>query len=287
LAWPQHCIVSAAPIIDSREGVDHDRGVKVLIALIFAVYGLVIGSFLNVVIDRVPKRESVVRPRSRCPRCDAAISSRDNIPLLSWVLLRGRCRSCGLPISVHYPLVEAGTAVAFGVTAAHFGAGWNLAIYLVLFVGLIPLAVIDGYQRLLPIRVLYPMLAATIALLLADTIDHHDWRRLLIAAACGAVWFGAFFLINLVSPHALGFGDVRLVGLLGLSVGWLGVSVVFIAFFASNLVGIASALIMLALGKAHRKTPIPYGVFLAIGAGFAVLVGPSIVSHIPILQGHQ
>jgi leader peptidase (prepilin peptidase)/N-methyltransferase len=177
--------------------------------------------------------------------------------------------------------------VVFGVTATHFGAGWNLAIYLVLFVGLIPLAVIDGYQRLLPIRVLYPVLVATIALLVADSADHHDWRRLLVAGACGAVWFSAYFVINFIRPNALGFGDVRLVGLLGLSIGWLGVSVVFIAFFASNLVGIASALVMLALGKAQRSTQIPYGVYLAIGAGFAVLVGPSIVSHIPILQGHR
>jgi leader peptidase (prepilin peptidase)/N-methyltransferase len=184
-------------------------------------------------------------------------------------------------------LVEAGTAVVFGVTAAHFGAGWNLAIYLVLFVGLIPLAVIDGYQRLLPIRVVYPVLAVTIALLLADSLDHHDWRQLLVAGACGAVWFSAYFLINLVRPHALGFGDVRLVGLLGLSVGWLGVSVVFIAFFASNIVGIVTALVLLTLGKAHRNTLIPYGVFLALGAGFAVFFGPSIVDHIPILQGHR
>jgi leader peptidase (prepilin peptidase)/N-methyltransferase len=286
-AWPQLPSRTAAQIIHSRRGVDDDRTVKVLIALVFAVYGLVIGSFLNVVIDRVPKRESVVRPRSRCPRCDAAITSRDNIPLLSWILLRGRCRSCGLPISVHYPLVEAGTAMVFFITALHFGAGWNLAIYLVLFVGLIPLAVIDGYQRLLPIRVLYPVLATTIAILLADTIDHRVWRQLLIAVACGAVWFAAYFLINLAAPHALGFGDVRLVGLLGLSVGWLGVSVVFIAFFASNILGILGALAMIAAGRAERSTQIPYGVYLALGAGVAVLVGPSIVNHLPILQSHQ
>ena len=287
LVWQQRPAIGTARIIDSQRYVDDDGTVKVLIALIFTIYGLVIGSFLNVVIDRVPKRESVVRPRSRCPRCDAAITSRDNIPLLSWILLRGRCRSCGLPISVHYPLVEAGTAVVFGVTALHFGAGWNLAVYLVVFVGLIPLAVIDGYQRLLPIRVLYPVLVTTVALLLADTIDHHEWRQLLLAGACGAVWFGAYFLINLALPHALGFGDVRLVGLLGLSVGWLGVSVVFIAFFASNILGIAGALAMMAAGKAHRNTQIPYGIYLALGAGAAVLVGPSIVNHIPILQGHR
>jgi leader peptidase (prepilin peptidase)/N-methyltransferase len=173
------------------------------------------------------------------------------------------------------------------VTALHFGAGWTLSIYLVLFVGLIPLAIIDGYQRLLPIRVLYPVLAATATLLFADSVDHHAWRQLLVAGSCGAVWFAAYFLINLALPHALGFGDVRLVGLLGLSVGWLGVSVVFVAFFASNILGIIGAMAMLAAGRAQRNTPIPYGVYLALGAGFAVFFGPSIVNHIPVLQGHR
>jgi leader peptidase (prepilin peptidase)/N-methyltransferase len=101
------------------------------------------------------------------------------------------------------------------------------------------------------------------------------------------VWFVAYFLINLAMPHALGFGDVRLVGLLGLSVGWLGVSVVFIAFFASNILGIVGALAMMAAGRAQRNTQIPYGVYLALGAGVAVLVGPSIINHVHFLQSHR
>jgi leader peptidase (prepilin peptidase)/N-methyltransferase len=123
--------------------------------------------------------------------------------------------------------------------------------------------------------------------ILADGIDHHDWRRLVLAGASGAVWFGAYFLINLVRPDALGFGDVRLVGLLGITVGWLGVPVVFIAFFASNLIGLAFSLVMLATSRAQRDTQIPYGVFLALGAAVAIFCGPALVNHFSILQGHR
>jgi leader peptidase (prepilin peptidase)/N-methyltransferase len=261
--------------------------VKPLIVLIFSLFGLSIGSFLNVVVDRIPKNESIVSPRSRCPRCESLISSRDNIPLVSWIILRGRCRNCGLPISVQYPLVEVGTAALFGLSAAHFGAGWSLAIYLPLFAGLIPLALIDAHHRLLPIRIFYPVLAATTAVILAAGIDHHEWRRLVLAAASGVVWFGAYFLINLFRPDALGFGDVRLVGLLGLTVGWLGVPVVIVAFFASNLIGLACSAAMLATKRAQRNTQIPYGVFLALGAGVAIFFGPTLVNHFSILQGQR
>jgi len=261
--------------------------VKPLIVLIFSLFGLSIGSFLNVVVDRIPKNESIVSPRSRCPRCESPITSRDNIPLISWIILRGRCRNCGLPISVQYPLVEIGTAALFGLSAAHFGAGWNLAIYLPLFAGLIPLALIDAQRRLLPVRILYPVLATTTAVILAAGIDHDEWRRLVLAAASGAVWFSAYFLINLIRPDALGFGDVRLVGLLGITVGWLGVPVVIIAFFASNLIGLACSIAMLATKRAQRDTQIPYGVFLALGAGVAIFFGPTLVNHFSILQGHQ
>src|SRR5487761_2094615 len=144
--------------------------------------GLNIGSFLNVVIDRVPKHESIVRPRSRCPRCGTEIASRDNIPIISWLILGGRCRSCGLSISMQYPLVEIGTSALFGTTAAHLGLGWNLAIFLVLFIGLVPLMVIDFEQHLLPVRIFYPTLIAEIAIVVADASSHQRWRELAIAA---------------------------------------------------------------------------------------------------------
>jgi leader peptidase (prepilin peptidase)/N-methyltransferase len=258
--------------------------VQVIGVVIASVMGLNIGSFLNVVIDRVPKHESIVRPRSRCPQCRTEIASRDNIPIISWLVLHGRCRSCELKISVQYPLVEIGTAVLFGTTAAHFGPSWNLAVFLVLFIGLIPLMVIDFEKHLIPSRILYPTLIVDAAVLIADAIAHRSWRELFIAAAAGAIWFVIFFLINWLRPDALGFGDVRLVGLIGLCLGWLGVTTVFVGFFAADLLGIAIGVALIAAKRADRKTHVPLGVFLGIGAIFAMFVGPSIAHHFQALQ---
>ena len=246
--------------------------------------GLNIGSFLNVVIDRVPKHESIVRPRSRCPRCGTEIASRDNIPIISWLILGGRCRSCGLSISMQYPLVEIGTAALFGTTAAHLGLGWNLAIFLVLFIGLVPLMVIDFEQHLLPVRIFYPTLIAEIAIVVADASSHQRWRELAIAAAAGAIWFIAFFVINWIRPDALGFGDVRLVAVIGLCLGWLGVPIVFVGFFAANILGIAIAVTLIATKRASVKTQIPLGVFLGLGTIFAMFAGPSIAHHFTVLR---
>jgi leader peptidase (prepilin peptidase)/N-methyltransferase len=254
--------------------------VTLAIDLIAALFGLVIGSFLNVVIDRVPKHESVVSPRSRCPRCGAGISPRDNIPIVSWLVLRGKCRSCSLPISAQYPLVEFVTALIFGFTAAHFGAGWNLAVFLVLFTGLVPLAIIDLYQHLLPVRIFYPVIVLDSLILLGAAIATGDWRHFLIAVATGTVWFLMFFIINWVRPDALGFGDVRLVALLGLCLGWLGVPIAFVGFFASNLLALTVGIYLIARKHANRKSPIPLGLFLAIGTVFAVFAGSVIVNHI-------
>lgn len=248
-------------------------------ALIAALYGLIIGSFLNVVIDRVPKHESVVSPRSRCPKCEKSISSIDNIPVISWVILRGKCRRCGLPISVQYPLVELGTAVLFGAIAVHFGPGWNLAIFLVLFAGLIPLATIDLQKQLLPKRIFYPVLFTDTALVIATALATKHWRELLIALATGAVWFGLFFVVFWIRPDALGFGDVRLVSLLGLCLGWLGISIAFMGFFISNLIGLGVGIFLLVTKRATRSTPMPFGLFLATGTAIAIFAGPPIVNH--------
>jgi leader peptidase (prepilin peptidase)/N-methyltransferase len=197
-------------------------------------------------------------------------------------LLKGRCRSCGLPISLQYPIVEIITAALFGVTAAHFGLSWNLAIFIVFFGGMIPLMAIDLIKQLLPVKILYPVLAIDAAILLSDAIVHHTYRELLYALAAAAVWFIVFFLINLARPHALGFGDVRLVALIGLCLGWLGIPIVFVGFFAADVLGLGVGLGLIAAGLATRKTPIPLGLFLGVGAIFAVFAGPPVVSH---LQG--
>ena len=124
-----------------------------LLAAVCGVLGLAVGSFLNVVIHRVPRKESVVAPRSRCPQCDHPVSARDNIPIVSWLLLRGKCRQCGASISIRYPLVELATAALFVAGALRFGASWDLPAYLVLFASLLAISAIDLELYIIPNRI--------------------------------------------------------------------------------------------------------------------------------------
>src|SRR5580704_7106152 len=171
------------------------------------VLGLMVGSFLNVVIYRVPRGESIVRPRSACPSCGAPIAGRDNIPVVSWLLLRGHCRQCAAPISGRYPLVEAGCGALFAGVAARAGDHWDLPAFLVAFAGLFALACIDAEKMVLPKRVLYPTFGLTAALFVLAAAEAGTWHRLLVAAICGVAWAAAFFVLNFASPRLLGFGD--------------------------------------------------------------------------------
>jgi leader peptidase (prepilin peptidase) / N-methyltransferase len=238
-----------------------------------ALLGLAVGSFLNVVIYRVPNGLSIVRPRSACPNCKTQIEDRDNIPVVSWLLLRGRCRTCGTPISKRYPIVEAATGLLFAGVALRFGYSWALPAYLVFAAGLFALAAIDLDVHLLPKKIVYPLLAILATLLVVASAATSDWRALWVGALCSCSWFALFFAINLVSARMLGFGDVRLALVLGLGLGWLGVSEVVIGFFVANLIGAVVGLVLIATHRATRETAVPYGVFLALGAGFAVYTG--------------
>jgi leader peptidase (prepilin peptidase) / N-methyltransferase len=251
--------------------------VTALVAAISGVYGLVIGSFLNVVIWRVPRKESIVRPPSHCPGCDAKIANRDNIPVVSWVLLRGRCRSCGAAISPRYPFVELLTAVLFAAVGARFSHSWALPAYLVLTGALIALSAIDLEHYILPNRILYPTDATVIVLLAAGSAGEHDWGAFVRAALAGAVAFAIFFTIHLVSPRGMGFGDVRLSFLLGLSLGWLGWGEVAGGLFAGFLYGAVIGVVLIAVKIRGRKQQIPFGPFLAAGALTFVLFGEPIV----------
>jgi leader peptidase (prepilin peptidase)/N-methyltransferase len=245
-----------------------------LLAGMCALLGLAVGSFLNVVIYRVPRKESIVSPRSACPQCHTPISNRDNIPVVSWLLLRGRCRTCGKPISARYPIVEATTALLFAGMALRFGYNAALPAYLVLIAGLLALACIDLDCRLLPRRIVYPLLGLVAPLLLAASIATRHWHPLVVAVACSAAWFLVFFAINFASERLLGFGDVRLALVLGLGLGWLGVPVVLVGFFAANLLGAVVGIYLVARKLATRETQVPYGVFLAAGAALAVYIEP-------------
>ncbi|HET6964470.1 MAG TPA: prepilin peptidase, partial [Acidimicrobiales bacterium] len=218
------------------------------------LYGAAIGSFLNVVIYRVPAGKSVVRPGSACPQCGHQIEARDNIPLLSWLLLRGKCRNCGTAISPRYPLVELLTAVVWLAVALRFGWSWSLPAELVLVTGLIALAFIDLDHMKLPRVLVLPLGVAVAALLLLAAAVQGQWHRLWVAVVCAAVEFGVLFVINWVSPRSLGFGDVRLGPVIGLGLGWLGWRYAFWGFLGANILGSVIGITLMAVGKAGRKT---------------------------------
>jgi leader peptidase (prepilin peptidase)/N-methyltransferase len=233
------------------------------------VLGALVGSFLNVVIHRLPRHESLVAPGSRCPACGKPVAPYDNVPVLSWLALRGRCRRCGEPISPRYPLVELSTAATFAAVVAIRGADADLLLELPFVAGLIALAGIDLDHRLLPNRIVYPMAAwAPVALALTDAGELPEH---LIA---GAATFLLLLAAVLVHPAGMGMGDVKLGGTMGL---YLGVSVapaLLVAFAA----GTAAGLVIIAReGASARKKAVPFGVFLALGGIVGVLVGPDLV----------
>jgi leader peptidase (prepilin peptidase)/N-methyltransferase len=240
-----------------------------------AVLGLIVGSFLNVVIYRVPRGESVVTPRSSCPDCGAPIRERDNIPVVSWLLLRGHCRSCNAPISPRYPLVELACGALFASTAARFGWAWDLPAYLSLFAGLLALSCIDVERLILPRKIVYPLTFIVTALLLLAAAEMDRWHDYLIGIICAAVWLSVFFVLN--RAGLLGLGDVRLSVVLGISLGWLGVGYALLGFFAANLIGAVIGVTLIVMKKADRKSRVPYGVFLSAGCAVAVYAGPELL----------
>ena len=250
-----------------------------LLLVAAALYGLAIGSFLNVVIYRVPLKKSIVRPPSSCPGCGNQISAVDNIPVVSWLVLRGRCRHCGMRIAFRYPLVEALTGALFVMVALRFGWSWTLPAELFFVAGLIALAFTDLDHMLLPKSIVYTTGAFVGAALLVAAAVNGQWHRLGIAAICGAVEFAVLFTINFVSPRALGFGDVRFGPLIAFALGWLGWRYAFFGFLAANFIGAGVGMALIAAKRSERKTPIPYGVFLSTGAVLAIAFGAAI--HYP------
>lgn len=255
--------------------------------LVFAgLLGLAIGSFLNVVVYRVPAGRSLT-PDSACPSCGAAIRKRDNIPVLSWLLLRGKCRGCHQPISVRYPLVEAGTAIAFLVVTARFGpalidaatvtdavaAALELVAFLVLTAASIALALIDLDTRTLPNAIVAPSLVAGVVLLGVAGAVRGDWAAILQAVAGGAGLFLFYLILALVKPGGMGMGDVKLAALLGLYLGFLGWGNLLVGAFAAFVFGGVFGLALILVRRAGRKTAIPFGPWMILGAWLGVFAG--------------
>jgi leader peptidase (prepilin peptidase)/N-methyltransferase len=227
------------------------------------------GSFLNVVIHRVPRRESVVSPRSRCPECRVEIRPRDNVPVLGWLLLRGRCRACGAAISARYPLVEAATAVAFGACAAVQGVDRDLVLELPFVAMLVAVAAIDLDLRIVPNRILAP--AAAFALLAAVVLRPGDVPELI---GTGALAFALLLAAALARPGGMGMGDVKLAGVMGLYLGVDVAPALLVAFLAGSLVGLV---VVARMGTAGRKVAVPFAPFLAAGGLVGLLAGNELV----------
>jgi leader peptidase (prepilin peptidase)/N-methyltransferase len=242
---------------------------RALEAIYAALLGAAAGSFLNVVIWRVPRGESIVSPPSHCPTCGTRIRPRDNIPIVSWLLLRGRCRDCGAPIAARYPLVEGVTAVSFAIVVAARGVGWHLAWQLPLVAVLVAVAAIDLDLHIIPNKILLP--TAIWGLISAALIRPGDLPEL---AAWGAGAFGFLLLAALIQPGGMGMGDVKLAGVMGLYLGSSVLPALLAAFLSGAIYGVG---VMTRRGFAARKTGVPFGPFLAFGGLVGLMVGPELV----------
>jgi leader peptidase (prepilin peptidase)/N-methyltransferase len=235
-----------------------------------ALAGLVVGSFLNVVAYRLPRDESLVHPRSRCPSCGTQLRAIDNVPVVSWLLLRGRCHHCGAAISARYPLVELTTGALYAVVVATQDDAVRIVLGLLLVTVLVPITLIDLDHRIIPNRITGP--AAVAALVAVAALDPDFLVEAIVAGIAG----GGFFLIAaLLYPRGMGMGDVKLAAVLGLYLGRAVAPAILIALVSGVFVGAA---IMVRKGAVEgRKTAVPFGPFLALGGMIAFFVGNELV----------
>jgi len=259
-----------------------------VLVILCGILGLIIGSFLNVVVWRLPRGESLSHPGSACPNCGHAIRWWDNIPVLSWVLLRAKCRDCGVAISARYPAVEIATGGAFAIVvawrltvdanwlesgASFFSAVSSLAAFLYLAAISVALAIIDLENHKLPNRIVLPAYGVAIVLLSAASLLAGNFDSLLRGAIGLAVMFAAYFAMALVYPGGMGFGDVKLAGVLGLYLGWTSWAALAVGAFAAFVLGAAFSVVLLILRRANRKSGIPFGPWMLLGCWVGLLVG--------------
>jgi leader peptidase (prepilin peptidase)/N-methyltransferase len=243
---------------------------KVALAAVGGLGGLIIGSFLNVVAYRLPRNESLVAPGSHCTSCGTPVKPYDNLPLIGWLLLRGRCRACQAQISARYPLVEALTAVLAVAVILVKSSPHDIALGLALVVVLVPVALIDFDHRIIPNKIMLP--AAITALVIGLITRPSGVPEQLIAGVAA----GGFFLVFAVAyPRGMGMGDVKLAAVLGLFLGRSVAVALIVGVFVGAVVG---GIVMARLGVARgRKTAVPFGPFLAFGGVVGLLLGPTIV----------
>jgi leader peptidase (prepilin peptidase)/N-methyltransferase len=252
-----------------------------LVTLLCGLLGLVLGSFANVVIHRVPDGRSIVRPPSACPGCDTPISPRDNVPVLSWLLLRGRCRHCAQPISPRYPAVELAGGLLFATV------GWWLATMdppdwwalpgMLLFAWLVlVVSVIDYRTRRIPNALTYPLTPVLAVLLVGAALLGGDGGQAVRVLLGGVAAFLFLLLLALINPRGMGMGDVKYAASLGMALGYVGWSAVVIGLFGAFLLGSVVSVTLIATKLRSRKDLIPFGPFLSAGALLGLLAGPAL-----------
>ncbi len=246
-----------------------------LLIILVVVFGLLVGSFLNVVIYRVPRRESIVLPASHCPKCEHELATRDNIPLVSYLLQRGKCRYCGDPISIQYPLVEAAASLIGVAAYLVYGLTLEFALAVSFLLILLTVSVIDIHHKIIPNVIVIPaiVIAAIVLLGLPLTdlatpalVGASGWLNPAIGFVIGG---GLLFLLALLWPNGMGGGDIKLAALMGLFLGPYVIIALFLGFFLGSVGGVAA---MGVLGKG-RKDQIPFGPYLAAGAALTLYAG--------------
>ncbi|TDN93232.1 A24 family peptidase [Microbacterium sp. BK668] len=252
--------------------------------VVSGILGLLIGSFLNVVAVRVPVGAPLTR-ESRCPQCDAAIKPWHNIPVGGWLLLRGRCASCGEAISPRYPIVEAITGVLFAVVAwlmlatstAPLPATYAVLVAFLYFAAIsVVLALIDLGTHRLPDAIVLPSYVVAGVLLTAACVLGADWSRLLSAGVGGAILYAFYFVIRFIRPDGMGGGDVKLAGVVGIYLGWLGWGALAVGAFSAFVLGGLFGLALIAVRRAGRRSAIPFGPWMLAGAWVGIFMGQAL-----------
>ena len=250
---------------------------ELMVIAFTTILGLLIGSFLTVVVDRVPRHKSIVQPGSACGNCGLELGIRDLVPVFSWLALRGKCRQCGASIGIEPLVLEIMNATLFLLLAVHFGLSWELGAYCVLVAGLVSLSWIDLHTHRLPREIIYWTTALGVPLLCVAALVRHEPRRIWMMLLSAAIAVTFMAIVYIASKGGMGDGDVRLSPLLGAYLGWLNPGLVasglFLGFLSGAVVGVA----LIVAKHGNRKTAVPFGPFLAAGTVAAIWFGQPLI----------
>ena len=239
------------------------------------VFGLVIGSFLNVCICRLPASQSIVSPRSRCPQCGHLIRAHDNIPVLSYVFLRGRCRDCGTRISARYPLVEILSGAFAAMTIARFGFGWTALILYSLIAAFLVITFIDIDHRIIPDVITLPGIPIGLAASFGPGIISPLESLIGILAGGGSLFLVAWIYQAIAKREGMGGGDIKLLAMIGAFIGWKGV---LFTIFVASLTGTLAGMALILRRREGMKLAVPFGPFLAVGAIAYLFIGAEVMT---------